>query len=74
MWRYICDGARYRRRRSHKRAYELNLVFRPNRGELRIANTVNDLKDARGFYINLGVQKRALINGRRLKEGLLFSR
>ena len=74
MWTYICDGARYRRRQSHKRAYELNLVFQPDRGELRIANTVNDLKDSWGFYLILGVQKRALINGRRLKEGLLFSR
>ena len=47
------------------------LVFRPDRVELRIANTANDLKDARGFYLILWVQKRALINGRCLKEGLL---
>ena len=74
MLRYICDGARYRRRQSRKSAYELSLVLPPDQGELRIANTANDLKDARGFcYLILGFQKRALINGRRLNEGLLFS-
>lgn len=74
MLRYICDGACYLRRQSRKSAYELNLVLRPDLGELRIANTANDLKDARGFYLLLGDQKRALINGRRSKERLsLFS-
>ena len=69
MLRYICDGGRYRRRQSRKSAYELNLVLRPDRGELRIASSANDLKDARGFfYLILGVQ-----NGRRLNERLLFS-